>query len=168
LSTTMRTMMEALTRSPSTAEARLATRRMMTNGFARSRRIWTRPAVRGARAGSFGPTSPNLRRASSAVKPRRAAQSSASGASTGPCGTVTTAGEHRAGDPRFAARCRDALEFLRATHDAQTQSQQAVVEGHRLFLPQRSPWPGTRSGKDWADGLLCFPSLSTLLRVRTP
>ena len=32
---------------------------------------------------------PSLRRASSAVKPRREAWSSASSASTGPCGTVT-------------------------------------------------------------------------------
>src|SRR5947208_1837433 len=50
----MRTMMEALTRSPSSAEARLAIRRMMTSGFDRRRRIWTKPAVLGARAGMLG------------------------------------------------------------------------------------------------------------------
>src|SRR3989442_1184478 len=88
----MRTMMEALTRSPSSAEARLAMRRMMTSGFARRRRIWTRPAVRGARAGSFGPISPSLRRAASAVKPAREVWSSARSASTEPCGAVTANG----------------------------------------------------------------------------
>jgi hypothetical protein len=69
LSSTMTTMMAASTRSPSSADAALATSRMSTSGLANRPRICRTAPVRRVAAGSFGPYGASLRRASSLVSP---------------------------------------------------------------------------------------------------